>query len=428
MLATDIGSTAEGRQALSDSLNLCSPLQSQADVTSLIAYLQTPLFDLSEGSYPFPSNYITFALTDSLAELPPWAMQVLCEGMAGDYSVSFSGSQEDVNFSVTVGASAAVGVNVDWDAHTGNGYNLNDVYETQGAMDLIKAAIDSVQVWYNVTGTMPTCIDWTEAAPSRRLQQQEEHNVEAASKAFEPLPTYASRMRRAPAHHTQREAQSRKHISAASRVQKEYTPEEDGDSSPSSSSSSSSSSNICTAPKETMDVMTAWNTLTCNEGINLINWWAQGTGNDLYWPPNQEKGATKETLVPSSLDYCVYLRTMGLYGLPERKDVWAEWLDTVYGGERMKYVTNIVYTNGNLDPWMPAGVPLTSSSSSSTTSHSVDPESEEEDFSIVKSLVIDMGGHHLDLFFPTEQDPQSVIDIREIEKRHIAAWIKQGTN
>mmetsp|Transcript_32314 Transcript_32314/g.54015 ORF Transcript_32314/g.54015 Transcript_32314/m.54015 type:complete len:116 (+) Transcript_32314:1719-2066(+) len=31
-----------------------------------------------------------------------------------------------------------------------------------------------------------------------------------------------------------------------------------------------------------LDAGTAWNILVCNEGINLVNWWAQGVGHDLY--------------------------------------------------------------------------------------------------------------------------------------------------
>ena len=68
------------------------------------------------------------------------------------------------------------------------------------------------------------------------------------------------------------------------------------------------------------------------------------------------------------------------------------------GGLRLEYATNIVFTQGDLDPWMPAGVPATTS----TTSSNLQLENS------VVSVVIEMGGHHLDLFWPTEEDPQSV--------------------
>jgi hypothetical protein len=251
---------------------------------------------------------------------------------------------------------------------------------------------------------MPTCIEWTSGAPSssssaaaaasdRRSSKESGsrekglHEDSSSRHRDDGLP---ARMRRSPGHH-QRQYQHE------SNQQLVYTAtptgvEEVVDDTP----------QRCTASQSAMDSMTAWNTLTCNEGINLINWWVQGVGNDLYWPPNQKKGFTKESLVPGSLAYCPYLQTMGLYGIPSKGDEWSLWLDTVYGGDRMRYVSNIVYTNGNLDPWMPAGVaPVLGVDAASQ-------RLEEGNTEEVLSLVIDMGGHHLDLFFPTEEDPQSV--------------------
>ncbi len=76
-------------------------------------------------------------------------------------------------------------------------------------------------------------------------------------------------------------------------------------------------------------------------GINLVNWWAQGVGEDLYWPPNQERNFSLESLVPGSMDYCAFLADSGLYGVPESMDEWSVWDDAVYGGVRLKYSTNI---------------------------------------------------------------------------------------
>lgn len=80
---SEVAKTTEGRETLSDAMNLCTPLGTtpQKDVTALLAYLQTPLFDLAEGSYPFATDYITFALTGLDAPLPPWAMQVSSRGL-----------------------------------------------------------------------------------------------------------------------------------------------------------------------------------------------------------------------------------------------------------------------------------------------------------------------------------------------------------
>ena len=103
VLLTAIGATQAGRDMLSESLQLCTSLNSLTDVANFLTYLQDPLFDLSEGSYPFPSNYITFALTNSLAELPAWAMKVLCESMRPDFGVTISGHPEEVQFEVQIG-------------------------------------------------------------------------------------------------------------------------------------------------------------------------------------------------------------------------------------------------------------------------------------------------------------------------------------
>jgi len=238
-----------------------------------------------------------------------------------------------------------------------NGYTIEDVNES-GALDLAATVAQSVQIWYNVSGNMPQCINW----------KSQESNLQ-----------------------TKRKTVSKKLLD--SKNQNIGIKDENN--------------GVCTASKEAMDSMTAWNILTCNEGLNLVNWWAQGVGHDLYWPPNQEKDYSRENLVPGSLSYCVYLQNLGLYGIPSVRDDWSFWLDTVYGGTRMQYASNIVYSNGNLDPWMPAGVAQTENSN---------------DGSVV-SLIIEMGGHHLDLFFPTEEDPESVRTVRAIEDQHIAKWI-----
>ncbi len=110
--------------------------------------------------------------------------------------------------------------------------------------------------------------------------------------------------------------------------------------------------------------------------------------------------------------YCVYLQAIGLYGIPEVRDDYSLWLDTYYGGTRLSYATNIFFSNGNLDPWYPAGV----------TPQKLAAMAHPPDSSIV-ARVIDQGGHHLDLFFPTDQDPQSVREVRLLEEDSIRKWI-----
>lgn len=378
VLLSDVGSTSEGRAALSSGMNLCTPLSTTADVAVLLSYLQTPLFDLSEGSYPFPSDYITYALTGSTNPLPPWAMQVMCSPLGADFGVSISGDQSQLDFTVTA---SDVEVYVDWDKTTNNRYTTADV-TASGAVNLLATAAQAIQVWYNVSGDQPSCINW--------------QSLSAARVGASDLPLHSV------SRHSRRGIHSRPSKDA-------HAPALHAEAASVRSDGSVAGANTCTLPSESLDAGTAWNALVCNEGINLVNWWSQGVGNDLYWPPNQQKGATFESMVPGSLAFCPYLKGMGLYGVPEKGDDWSFWLDTAYGGTRLQYASNIVYSNGNLDPWSPAGVAYTSPAKPSAE-HKTDvskPRVLSKDGSVV-SVMIDMGGHHLDLFWPTEQDPESV--------------------
>ena len=77
-----------------------------------------------------------------------------------------------------------------------------------------------------------------------------------------------------------------------------------------------------------------------------------------------------------------------------------------YGGKDITSASNIVFSNGLLDPWSSAGVLQNLSDT-------------------LLAVIIDLGGHHLDLFFPTKNDPESVIKAREIEEQEIRKWIGQ---
>jgi hypothetical protein len=358
ILLNDIGSTSIGREYLSNQLNLCTPLQSSQDIQQLLYYLQSPLFNLAEGSFPFPSSYITFALTGTHAELPPWAMQVMCSSLGNDYSIVWDGDIENNSFTLSVND---LEVTVDWDHTTNNGYTIQDI-ENSGVIALLQNTLQAIQIWYNVTETLPSCINWDNSAP----------NLQNSHVKF-------------PQNSLSRHSRSHK-SSLSHSLNSNMT----------TSSAVTSENNICTLPSIEFDAATGWNTLVCNEGINLVNWWAQGMGDDLYWPPNQPQGTTMESMISTSLLYCKYYESIGLFGLPHKEDLYSKWLDTIYGGLRIQYASNIVFSNGNLDPWSPAGV--TPSSQAKRLSN---------DGSVI-SLMIDMGGHHLDLFWSNENDPQSV--------------------
>ena len=82
-----------------------------------------------------------------------------------------------------------------------------------------------------------------------------------------------------------------------------------------------------------------------------------------------------------------------------------DWAVTFYGGKDISSHSNIVFSNGDLDPWSFGSV-LTNLSDTLT------------------AVIIEGGAHHLDLRAAHPADPQSVIDARNVEKAHIRMWIE----
>ena len=289
-------------------------------------------------------------------------MQVMCEPLGADFGVNISGQPENVQFTVNTGE---VSVTVDWDVAQGNGYSEAQLYAS-GALDVIGAALKGVQVWYNVSGTQPTCIDYDNSY---------------TGSAFVMTSSWKRRNLSLPP-------------AADTAISSQQT---------------SPSPNVCTASSAAVDPGTAWNLICCNDGLNLMNWRAQGVGNDLYWPPNQKKGFSKKSIVPESLAYCAYYQSIGLYGVPTKRDSWSFGIDTSYGGDRiLKSASNIVFSNGNLDPWSPAGVGADLKAQRRRAKGMDRGLSVTYENPSVLSLLIDMGGHHLDLFWEHEDDPASV--------------------
>ncbi|KAF7989870.1 hypothetical protein HCN44_008544 [Aphidius gifuensis] len=77
-----------------------------------------------------------------------------------------------------------------------------------------------------------------------------------------------------------------------------------------------------------------------------------------------------------------------------------------YGCKDLSTASNIVFSNGLLDPWSSGGVLRNLSSSSS-------------------AIIIPEGAHHLDLRGQNKADPYSVIQARNYHKYSINKWIKQ---
>jgi lysosomal Pro-X carboxypeptidase len=87
------------------------------------------------------------------------------------------------------------------------------------------------------------------------------------------------------------------------------------------------------------------------------------------------------------------------------------WITSEYGGKNIKAVlknsaSNIVFSNGLLDPWSGGGVLEDISSS-------------------IVALVVPEGAHHLDLRAATESDPNWLVQQRAMEIRYISKWLAE---
>lgn len=82
------------------------------------------------------------------------------------------------------------------------------------------------------------------------------------------------------------------------------------------------------------------------------------------------------------------------------------WIKTYYGGKNIESASNIVFSNGLLDPWSAGGVLKNISDS-------------------LVAVIMPEGAHHLDLRSSNPADPQSVIQARKTEELNIRKWLKK---
>lgn len=90
--------------------------------------------------------------------------------------------------------------------------------------------------------------------------------------------------------------------------------------------------------------------------------------------------------------------------------IHAEYIERTYGLDRLtEYASNIIFSNGLLDPWSGGGV-----------LRSVNEK--------IVVLIIPEGAHHLDLRTENKNDPSSVIQARATIVNWFKVWSKEWNN
>lgn len=136
--------------------------------------------------------------------------------------------------------------------------------------------------------------------------------------------------------------------------------------------------------------------------INMISWTYQTCTEFVF--PTCSNGIS-DMFEPQAWSYDDYKKQCkDQFGVEPRM----EWPNVNFGGnaQEIKYHTNIVFSNGALDPWYGGGVLV-----------DVNPK--------VQHFLIQDGAHHLDLRESNINDPKSVIQARLVEQNAIQNWIDE---
>uniref|UniRef100_A0A8C9WAF8 Lysosomal Pro-X carboxypeptidase n=1 Tax=Scleropages formosus TaxID=113540 RepID=A0A8C9WAF8_SCLFO len=139
---------------------------------------------------------------------------------------------------------------------------------------------------------------------------------------------------------------------------------------------------------------------TATGNLGYLGWYYQAC-TEMVMPMCTD--GVQDMFEPQSWDFEAFSEECyGRFGARPR----AQWAGTVYGGKDIGSHSNIVFSNGNLDPWSGGGVTQSFSSN-------------------LVAVVIQDGAHHLDLRFNNNYDPSSVLKARALELKYIKMWIEQ---
>ena len=168
----------------------------------------------------------------------------------------------------------------------------------------------------------------------------------------------------------------------------------------------------------------SWRAVTCNEDLQLYNLDVTGLGHDPWWPPSvspRHTPTTAEIVGPHRMrEGCGASESaVGLKGAPKLADPWSGWLTAYYHGADLSKASNIVWSNGLLDPWSGGGVYPPGGGIDGPMVQNITADGSQI------ALLLDLGAHHLDLFFSDPADPPCAVQAREIEAKMIERWAQE---
>lgn len=454
-----IDSMEGGSELVKEKLALCgaAPKPKSDEAAHLLLWLQSAYFLLAEGNYPFASDYITGSIggrDDGTGyKLPPWPMTVACEKLQADFGVEFA-SAAAANMRTAVGSeaastkhdaddaesakvSASSGFNVTFDAQAPSRFTLaveggKIVSAVGGAEpisqsrlgDLLAGVKHAADVWYNVTENVK-CYEWrgdipSEASPLKkplltlgRHKKMREAMAGAHKERFVGAVNANKGLKSGP-------QKKEKQGSVLEKRQGEFLDAE-----------RMCQYNNPKFPNNTVPSAFSWEPLVCNDQLYIINTDAQGYGlRDLYWPPSGPL-TTKEAYGNpplSLLDEASMWPTQcaqdmaseqHLFGLTNRSDPYGQELYSYYGN--VLTASNVVYSNGLLDPWAAGGFFVPALKPTEKFTGKV--VNTVAGLTNVYTVLIERGGHHLDLFFSTDQDPPEASVARQFEVSEMQRWV-----
>ncbi|XP_007440930.1 lysosomal Pro-X carboxypeptidase [Python bivittatus] len=141
-------------------------------------------------------------------------------------------------------------------------------------------------------------------------------------------------------------------------------------------------------------------THTATKSLGLQGWYYQAC-TEMVMPMCSD--GINDMFEPQKWDFRTYsedcFKTWGVRPRPS-------WIPTLYGGKNISAHSNIIFSNGGLDPWSGGGV----------TQNITDT---------LVAIVIPEGAHHLDLRANSPFDPKSVLQARLLEVQYMKLWLQK---